>query len=152
MPVPDGDLDRAALDGVAAAFHAEHRGLYGYDFAGDPTPAGRVGQPAGLRHRADHPPRDPARSRRSSVSRPRRAVVSTSCDRRTRPVCFDAEEGYVDTAVLLARTTSRRVPRSSGPAIIEEYGSTVPVHPGFTATVDDFGNLLVRRTNGRVDA
>jgi N-methylhydantoinase A len=28
--------------------------------------------------------------------------------------------------------------------IIEEYGSTVPVHPGFTATVDDFGNLLVR--------
>ena len=37
MPVPDGDLDRAALDGVAAAFHAEHRGLYGYDFAGDPT-------------------------------------------------------------------------------------------------------------------
>ena len=37
MPVPDGDLDRAALDGVAAAFHAEHRGLYGYDFAGDPS-------------------------------------------------------------------------------------------------------------------
>ena len=30
--------------------------------------------------------------------------------------------------------------------IIEEYGSTVPVHPGFVATVDDFGNLLVRRT------
>src|SRR5262245_23090734 len=35
VPVPDGDLDRTALDGVAAAFHAEHRGLYGYDFAGD---------------------------------------------------------------------------------------------------------------------
>ena len=32
-----------------------------------------------------------------------------------------------------------------GPAIIEEFGSTVPVHPGFTATVDDFGNLVVRR-------
>ena len=27
-----------------------------------------------------------------------------------------------------------------------EDGSTVPVHPGFSATVDDFGNLLVRRT------
>ncbi len=37
VPVPDGDLDRAALDAVAARFHAEHRGLYGYDFAGDPT-------------------------------------------------------------------------------------------------------------------
>ena len=32
-----------------------------------------------------------------------------------------------------------------GPAVIEEYGSTVPLHPGFTATVDDFGNLLVSR-------
>ncbi len=37
VPVPDGDLDRAALDVVAATFHAEHRGLYGYDFAGDPS-------------------------------------------------------------------------------------------------------------------
>ena len=32
---------------------------------------------------------------------------------------------------------------STGPAVIEEYGSTVPVHPGFAARVDRFGNLLV---------
>jgi N-methylhydantoinase A len=32
-----------------------------------------------------------------------------------------------------------------GPAIIEEFGSTVPVHPGFGATVDRYGNLVVRR-------
>src|SRR3954451_19570611 len=37
VPVPDDDLDRAALDAVAARFHAEHRALYGYDFSGDPT-------------------------------------------------------------------------------------------------------------------
>jgi N-methylhydantoinase A len=30
-----------------------------------------------------------------------------------------------------------------GPAVIEEYGATVPVHPGFVAWVDRFGNLLV---------
>jgi N-methylhydantoinase A len=30
-----------------------------------------------------------------------------------------------------------------GPAVIEEYGATVPVHPGFVARVDRFGNLLV---------
>ena len=30
-----------------------------------------------------------------------------------------------------------------GPAIVEEFGSTVPVHPGFVATVDRFGNLLL---------
>ncbi len=32
-----------------------------------------------------------------------------------------------------------------GPAIIEEFGSTVPLHPGFTARVDDHLNLIVTR-------
>ena len=31
----------------------------------------------------------------------------------------------------------------TGPAVIEEYGATVPLHPGFTATVDGYGNLVV---------
>jgi N-methylhydantoinase A len=31
----------------------------------------------------------------------------------------------------------------AGPAIVQEFGSTVPVHPGFRATVDRFGNLLL---------
>jgi N-methylhydantoinase A len=33
-----------------------------------------------------------------------------------------------------------------GPAIIEEYGATIPVHPDFTARVDEFGNLRVARS------
>ena len=33
----------------------------------------------------------------------------------------------------------------SGPAIVEEFGSTVPVHPGFTVRVDAFGNLVVTK-------
>ena len=35
VPVPEGDLDDAALAAAADAFHAEHRVLYGYDFSGD---------------------------------------------------------------------------------------------------------------------
>jgi N-methylhydantoinase A len=70
----------------------------------------------------------------------------------TRPVCFDAEHGYVDTAVLW-RADLAPGTRVTGPAIIEEYGSTVPVHPGFAATVDDFGNLLVvSARHGSTDA
>ncbi len=30
--------------------------------------------------------------------------------------------------------------------IIEEFGSTVPVHPGFTARVDDYANIIVTRS------
>jgi N-methylhydantoinase A len=69
----------------------------------------------------------------------------------TRPVCFDAEAGYVDTPVLW-RTDLAAGTKVAGPVVIEEYGSTVPVHPGFSATVDDFGNLLVRRTGSDGEA
>jgi len=33
----------------------------------------------------------------------------------------------------------------NGPAIIEEFGSTVPVHPGFAVRVDPFGNLVITK-------
>ena len=35
-----------------------------------------------------------------------------------------------------------------GPAIIEEFGSTVPLHPGFTARIDDYLNIIVTRIDG----
>jgi N-methylhydantoinase A len=62
-----------------------------------------------------------------------------------RAVCFDAAQGYVDTPIH-QRTDLAPGTSVHGPAVIEEYGSTVPLHPGFTATVDDFGNLLVVST------
>ena len=33
-----------------------------------------------------------------------------------------------------------------GPAVIEEFGSTVPVPPGFTVRVDAYGNLVITTT------
>jgi len=33
-----------------------------------------------------------------------------------------------------------------GPAILEEFGSTVPLHPGFTARIDDYRNVIVERS------
>jgi N-methylhydantoinase A len=35
--------------------------------------------------------------------------------------------------------------RIQGPAIIEEFGSTVPLHPGFSARVDEYLNIIVTR-------
>ena len=96
---------------VADAFHAEHRVLYGYDFSGRRLPAGRVGEPAGVRHRADHEAGDQAgrpewfRGAQARTSTAEGSVVevrgapATSLEPR-RPVCFDAEAGYVDTPVV----------------------------------------------------
>ena len=70
---------------------------------------------------------------------------ATSLGATVRAVCFDAADGYVDTPVLwrpdLAPGTVL-----AGPAIIEEFGSTVPVHPGFDVRVDEFLNLIVTRS------
>ena len=62
----------------------------------------------------------------------------------TRPACFDPSYGFVDTAIY------RRDDLSPGdvivgPAVVEEYGATVPLLPGFQAEVDRFGNLVVTR-------
>ena len=136
MPVDPGELDPAA---VAGAFHAEHRALYGYDFSGDASQQvewvnlrvsgiGPIKRPEIQRHPVDGG--FEARSARTSTT--------------VRPVCFDAAHGYVDTPVLwrpdLAPGTVL-----AGPAIIEEFGSTVPVHPGFDVRVDEFLNLIVTR-------
>ncbi len=143
VPVPDGDLDRAALDTVAWSFHAAHRGLYGYDFAGDPT---QQVEWVNLRVSGIGPITRPEIRRRSGGFETVGERPPQPSEPVTRPVCFDADEGYVDTPIRQRRDL---VPRESvaGPAVIEEYGSTVPLHPGFTATVDEFGNLLVRRTS-----
>ncbi|MCU1655927.1 MAG: hydantoinase/oxoprolinase family protein, partial [Pseudonocardiales bacterium] len=136
VAVPDRVLDRAAADAVARSFHDAHRALYGYDFRDDASQhvewvnlrvsgIGPITRPE-LRER---PPGDGD----GDGSRARTG---------TRPVCFDAYTGYVDTAIFWR---DRLEPGDviSGPAIIEEYGSTVPVHPCFVARVDDFANLLV---------
>jgi N-methylhydantoinase A len=60
----------------------------------------------------------------------------------SRPVVFSRAAAAVATAVYWRpKLGPGDVVR--GPAVIEEYGATVPVHPGFVARVDRFGNLLV---------
>jgi N-methylhydantoinase A len=147
--VPDEPLDRSVLDRVVEAFHAAHRGLYGYDFAGD---SGQQVEWVNLRVSGIGPITRPEIHRLPGSSAPQATRGSSRADDPMRPVCFDAEQGYVETPVVwrpdLPPGTSL-----DGPVIIEEYGSTIPVHPGFRATVDDFGNLLVvstRSTDGVV--
>ena len=137
VPVADGELDADAAEAVAQAFHAAHRQLYGYDFATDP---------------------------RQAVEWVNLRVSGIGPIRRPDMVELDSKEGGTDRAV----TGSRRVffddwvetptynrpdlaPGDvvTGPAIIEEFGSTVPVHPGFAATVDAYGNLLLTKETGR---
>ncbi|HHU11574.1 MAG TPA: hydantoinase/oxoprolinase family protein [Intrasporangiaceae bacterium] len=134
VPAPDGPVDAAFVDLIGERFHTEHQQLYGYNFKGDPdqhvewvnlrvTGIGPITRPEIMPLPAGAGDLDD------------RAVTAT------REVCFDAADGYVPTKVY-ARERLGAGDTFSGPAIIEEFGSTVPIHPGFDVRVDDWGNLV----------
>jgi N-methylhydantoinase A len=134
VPVPDGRIDAAVADATVAAFHDAHERLYGYCFRDRPeqqvewvnlrvTGVGPIRRPR-LRE-AEPGDGDAARARTGS-----------------RPVCFDAGRGHLDAPVY-ARAGLRPGDAVAGPAVVEEYGSTLPLHPGFRARVDRHGNLVV---------
>ena len=139
VALPDGPVDGAALDLVAQRFHDEHRALYGYDFSGEGS---QHVEWVNLRVSGIGPIQRPQVLAREVPAKP-----STPTPKSRRPVCFDAKTGYVDTDVFWRPdlTPGQVVP---GPAVIEEFGSTVPLHPGFTARIDAYANIIVTREGG----
>ena len=135
VSIPDSALDKAAADDVVVAFHAAHRALYGYDFAGD----GRQQvEWVNLRVSGVGPITRPELRRQ-----PGRDGTAERARTGTRAVCFDGET-VAETAVYW-RPDLAPGDQVDGPAIVEEFGSTVPLHPGFCGRVDPFGNLVVTR-------
>ncbi len=139
--VPEEPIDAAALDEIARRFHAAHTGLYGYDFADDPT---QQVEWVNLRVSGVGPIQRPEIKR---VPTPDGLETGAGAPSSTngRQVCFDATEGYVESPVLW-RADLAPGEVVVGPAIIEEFGSTVPLHPGFAARIDEYLNIIVTRS------
>ena len=107
--VPDGrSMDAALLDSVAATRSTPSTGRSTATTSpATTTPGGRVGQPAGVRHRADpNGPRSAAQATSPRSGTPEPAT--------TRQVCFDAADGYVPTAGAPALRPASRA-RRRGP-------------------------------------
>ncbi len=173
VPVGAEVFGLAVADAAAEEFHRQHRALYGYDFRGDPrqrvewvnlrvTGTGPIPRPRLARLAAGDG--DPARAltgRRNVVfgrsaggsggSPPRGSTAGGSGGSPPEDSTAGGSGGSsprgstapaTETAVYW-RPLLRAGDVLAGPAIIEEYGATVPVHPGYEAEVDKFGNLLV---------
>ncbi len=138
---PGQQIDDAYVAQVADTFHAEHRQLYGYDFRGDAT---QQVEWVNLRVTGIGPITRPEIPTLDKAE----GTVEDRAVRGRRPVCFDPEQGYVDTPVIW-RTDLGAGDTFTGPAIVEEFGSTIPVHPGFEVVVDDWANLVIRKESGR---
>ena len=129
VPVPDGPLDRAALDALQEAFGQEHERTYGHR-AGPEEPVELVNMIViglGLPDR----PRIPERLKLVATDAPPPAP---------RRAYFGRERGWIETPVL------RRADLAgghSGPCIIEEYDATCVVPPEARAELDDQDNIAI---------
>src|SRR5262245_39205407 len=130
VPVADGRFDAASADAAVTAFHDAHERQYGYCFRDRPE---QHVEWVNLRVTGVGPIRRPEL---------RPATAGSGAAPGRRPVSFDGE--FRETPIH-ARSALGPGDVLPGPAIIEEYGSTIPVHPGYSATVDRFGNLVVSR-------
>jgi len=136
VPVADGPPTRALADAVAERFHEEHRRLYGYDFHGDDR---QEVEWVNLRVTGIGPIRKPEVHEIPDGTGAEQAVTGT------RRVYFDdwTEATLYDRARLGAGDVV------DGPAVVEEFSSTIPVHPGFRAVVDRYGNLVIAHEGRR---
>ncbi|MGH2946700.1 MAG: hydantoinase/oxoprolinase family protein [Solirubrobacteraceae bacterium] len=133
VPAPDGPVDAGFVDEVEARFHDAHERSYGYCYRDDP---GQVVEWVNLRVTGV-----------GAMPRPALAPVGAGDGDPldgSRPVFFG--DGWHETPVY-ARERLRAGDELAGPAVIQEFGSTLPIHPLFTARVDELGNVVVRRAS-----
>jgi N-methylhydantoinase A len=128
VPAPDGAVGEAFVAEVEARFHDAHERLYGYCYRDDP---GQVVEWVNLRVTGV-----------GAMPRPTLQPPSAGGDALIghRRVFFG--DRWHDTPVYARERLAGEV---AGPAVIQEFGSTLPLHPGFAVRVDELGNLVVSR-------
>ncbi|OAK51700.1 hydantoinase/oxoprolinase family protein [Rhodococcoides kyotonense] len=134
VPVGEGAITAESMDAAAEAFHDAHRELYGYDFRGDPA---QHVEWVNLRVSGIGPIQRPAARTVASGS------GASSARTGSRQAYFDS---WVDTTVF-DRARLGAGDTIDGPAVIEEFSSTVPIHPGFSARIDTHGNIRISKTS-----
>ena len=133
VPLPAEQLDASKIDRVLEQFHIEHDRAYGYSAPTEPV------EFVNLRLTAI-----------GKIAKPRlRELEGNNTDiaaaqKATRSVYFAENDGYVECPIYdRYRLSPSCVLR--GPAIVEEIDSTTVIHPGYSAQVDRFGNLILTR-------
>ena len=129
VSAPGGAVDAGFVSEVIGRFHDEHERLYGYCYRNDPLIEWVNARVAGI----------------GSISKPSLSRVergdgdSGRAVTGTRSVFFDR---WHDATIY---RRDRLLPGDvvSGPAVVEEYGSTTPIAPDFSARVDSVGNLVI---------
>ena len=131
LPYADGEAPDLDPNDLLQQFHEEHHRVYGHSVPSEPvetvnlrlTALGTIVKPPLLEKRDESTGLDAAR-------------------RGTRQVYFGEENAFVSCPVYDRYLLSAGA-ELPGPAIVEEYDSTTVIHPGYYATVDQYGTLLI---------
>jgi N-methylhydantoinase A len=130
VPVPDGEL---VADAVVDAFHDAHQAVYGYSFRDD---ARQAVEWVNLRVTGIGP-----------IKRPPIAEAPVRSGSRTWATPIAVRDVWFGDLPVEARVYQRDMLHQGdvipGPAIVQEYGSTVPIPVEFVGCVDRWGNLLL---------
>jgi len=132
VDLPPGPIDRRSLRALERAFVSEHHRTYGY------APPGEAIEMVNVRLGAT--------AERSEGPRPLvgltggRLATATGAAVSSRAAWFGDRQGWVDTP-LLAR--SDLLDGRDGPLIVEEYDATTVVPPDCSATLDNWGNIVI---------
>ena len=130
--IAEGVTGRAALDAAFDEFHGEHERIFGFAYRGE-QPVEIVNLRVQAVGEVYHP----------EVRALEGAEGSGDGAQDERSVWFG--DGWVDTPVH-HRDRLAHGAKVAGPAIVQEFGSTIVVFPTWTARVDEAGNLIMERS------
>jgi N-methylhydantoinase A len=133
VPVAAGRLDAAALAAIEEAFGAEHERTYGHR-AGVDEPVELVSLEVIGRGIPDEP-----RSASAAAASPAPDIAIAA---PTRRAYFGPQQGWLEASAI--NRSALATPRA-GPCIVEEYDATCVIPPGWTARLDEFGNIAMAR-------
>jgi N-methylhydantoinase A len=128
-----GSIGLEAMKEVEAAFHKQHKQLYGYAMKESPVQLVNVRLAAIGKLPPLELPRAPSNKQ-------------TSPSTGTRKVYIDDNVGYV-VCQAVDRDTLSIGATVVGPALIDQLDTTVFIRPNWTAKVDDNGNLVATRND-----
>jgi N-methylhydantoinase A len=131
IPIAAGPLTPTRLAELREAFAVEHEKTYGYRSDGESV------QIVGLRLVAR------GLSPEARVPERLRFVADARPESTSRQAYFGAQDGWRETPVMARQALTGR--SCDGPLIIEEYDATTVIPPGWRASLDAGGNIMIDR-------
>jgi len=123
-------LTTRTLEEAVDTFHTQHKRLYGFNRSDEPL------ELVNVRLSVSVPQPKPIFSRFPKL------VSVESAYKEHRPIYFRSTFEFVSTPVYDWRRLSQNV-ILTGPAVIEDGGTTVVIPPQHKCTIDEFGNLRI---------